>query len=223
MMTTVLNLVAPIRCSGCHLPDVLLCVLCRDTMTHSSAHELRPIAVRGSRIPVISGGIYDGVRRSVVLDFKNGHRQRLASILLASVMTENQPGKVIRMSGITFVPVPPSLRGSWNRGYSPSLLLAKVLSGHSASRTPRAIVRARITPHKILRPTPSSRSRGERLRRSARDYRVGWASEVGSVVVVDDVMATGATVRAVCESLSLAGYTPRAVVVAAHVPDFVTD
>jgi len=216
--TSLLALIAPVRCSGCGQPDVALCVGCDRQLSAESVREISSLYLGGHRIKVMSAGVYAGARRQAMLDFKNGGQRRLARALIASV-SQLEPATFQPLAGpVLVVPVPPSVRGGWNRGFSPSLLLAReVARGISNSRV-AAIVVPRWSLQALLRSRFTARSRSQRLLRSSKDYRVKPGTKPVDVIVVDDVAVTGTTVRAVCQALVAAGFHCQLAVVAADVP-----
>ena len=198
--------------------DVTVCPECWDHMARPLTLMKEPLVVNGRAIPVFSGGTYSGVRQSMVLDFKNGSKRKLAPLLLGlhtpgdrGVSSEGGGGPVI-------TPVPASHWGTWQRGYSPSLLLAKSLGDTLKNMKVVPLVTHRLRASSLLRNPSQPRNRLTRLARSAEDYRAMGMRGSASVVLVDDVMATGASVRAVAGCLMEGGYRVRAVVVAAHIP-----
>lgn len=199
------------------MADTSLCSSCTHLLSTEPVRELPPCRVGGHSISLVSGGIYSGARRQAMLDFKNGGQRRFARILMRSAAHQLLSTGGESLSNLVVVPVPSSLRGGWNRGYSPSLLLSREIARHipNARVVPLVVPRFRIA---AMRSRFAPRSRATRLLRTAADYRVrAWPRDT-EVVVVDDVSVTGASVRAVCGALLSADFRCRLAVVAAHVP-----
>ena len=177
------------------------------------------VSIRDRRIPVLSGGVYEGVRQSVMVNFKNGSQYTLAKPLMSGLVAAMGASASLTEAAINIAPIPSSLRGTWNRGYAPSLLLAQAL-GHST----KVIVWKRLVVQRwrmglAFHARKPSSTRTSRLQRSSRDVRITRRGRGERVVLLDDVLVTGATVRAAATALMDAGYVVVAVVVAAHVPE----
>jgi len=219
LLTSLLALVAPVRCSGCGRTDSALCGRCGELLVAEPVRELPGFVIGGKNIPVVSAGIYAGARRQVMLDFKNGGQRHLGRTLVLAVSRTLRSRPVQQSGDILVVPVPSSLRGGWNRGYSPSLLLAQEIAGALPNARASSIVVPRLRFQGVMRSRFTPRSRTTRLQRSRTDFSVRARPRATDVIVVDDVAVTGATVRAACGALLSAGFRPRLVVVAADVPD----
>ena len=219
LLVSLLALVAPVRCSGCGRRDSALCGRCMESLAAEQVRELEGFVIGGNSIPVVSAGIYAGARRQVILDFKNGGQRRLGRTLVIAVSRTLRSRLVQQNADILVVPVPASIRGGWNRGYSPSLLLAREIAQAIPNARASSIVVPRRRIKAVLRSRFATRSRATRLQRSPSDYVVRARPRAADVIVVDDVAVTGATVRAVCVALVSAGVHPSVVVVAADVPD----
>ena len=219
LIASLLALVAPVRCSGCGRTDSALCARCRELLVAEPVRELPGFVIGGKSIPVVSAGIYAGARRQVMLDFKNGGQRRLGRTLVLTVSRTLRSRPVQHKGDILVVPVPSSLQGGWNRGYSPSLLLAQEIARAVPNARASSIVVPRLRFQGVMRSRFTPRSRATRLQRSKADFFVRARPRAADVILVDDVAVTGATVRAVGGALVSAGYCPRLVVVAADVPD----
>ena len=183
-----LSLVLPEWCAGCDEPDVGLCARCRELL-------LPRVRVR-SLLPglaVCSALDFSGVPARVLRAFKEDGRTGLARPLGGALAAA-----VARVEGagaeVAIVPVPSSRRAFRRRGYETSALLAR---------------RGGLEPLRAL----SSRGavadqRG--LGREARAQNVAGTLRARgvaglSVIVVDDVLTTGATLREAVRALTAGG------------------
>jgi len=217
----VLNLLAPVSCAGCQKPDVSICRRCRSILD-GPAKLATPVVSRAlSGVPVISGGAYLGIRRALVIRMKEGGRWRLAKALATTELVSRTREVLSQHPGACVVPVPPSQRGLWKRGYAPTAVFAQALvRGVPGVRITRAVtpVLRRELRRTVLHPGIPRRSREQRLGRRSDGYLVQGLPPGAQIILVDDVMATGATVDAVAQALTERGHRVLLVVVATHVP-----
>lgn len=174
-------------CAGCRSAAVDLCGPCRRTISP------QPRLVADRPVPVVAAGEHHGVLREVMLAWKRGGHTRLTptiGALLAASVCALEP-----VAAVCLVPVPTTGRSRRRRG-------GDLLSGaaHEASRCLEAVgVRSTVVPALAFERVPRDQvglaARERRgnldgaLRRSRRHLPGG-----ADVVVVDDVVTTGATV-----------------------------
>jgi len=120
---------------------------------------------------------------------------------------------------MNIAPVPSSLRGMWNRGYLPAPLLATALANTTPVVVWKKLVASRWRVGTFFRARKASSTRKSRLQRSSGDFRITRRGRGEKVVLLDDVLVTGATIRAAATALMDAGYIVVAVLVVAHVPE----
>ena len=147
--------------------------------------------------------IYSGSARRLVLGLKYGDRTELAKTAARLLMTALGP---IRPDAPVFVPVPLQYRRQLRRRYNQSALMARALADL-------------IGPSAIYEPQSIQRQGGSgSLRGLTRDERFGTLADSISphpkhgarlrdrnVVLIDDVMATGATLSAATHASFAAG------------------
>jgi ComF family protein len=158
---------------------------------------------------------YDNEARRLILPFKHADRTELAP-LLASMML--RAGASLLARAEVLIPVPLHRRRLYERRYNQAALLAHVLGREAECPVlPDALVRARSTP------SLDRKSAEER----AREVEGVFAPCPGrqsrfvdrAILLVDDVMTSGATVNACAATLLAAGARVVDVLVVARVPD----
>lgn len=145
--------------------------------------------------------VYGGAARKVLLGFKHGDRQHLVRVMAPQLVRAG--GDWLGPSAV-LVPVPLHRWRLWKRGFNQAALLA--CAAGRRSRTP-VVVDALIR----VRATTISKGLGRR-RRAANvrgAFRVNRPEQVRGrdIVLVDDVLTTGATAEACTRMLLRAGAT----------------
>ena len=233
-----LDLLLPPRCAACDNPvgvqgqlcsacfgrtnfvTVPLCARCGVPFSSAeqgdadgvcpTCHE-RPPLFRHARAALR----YDEQARRLILPLKHGDRIELAHIL-APMMT--RAGAALLAAADVLVPVPLHRRRLFERKYNQAALLAHAV-GRLAGRPvlSDALIRTRSTAP-LDEKSPEERAREVAGSFETRRRRVGQI--VGrAVLLVDDVMTSGATANACSVALLEAGASTVDVLVAARVPD----
>lgn len=210
----------------CHLcdqplasPFSSLCPVCRDKILQDTetacprcAGTIGPYAAVDGRCRhcrdeeyaferVVRLGAYDGLLRDAVLRVKHAHNEGLAEIL-----GELWAGNARAWQALTvdvIVPVPLFWWRRWQRGYNQSAAIARGLAaGLKVSVETHGIYRRRHTP---LQTQQSAARRHDNVRGA---FASGWRGrrlQGKSVLLVDDVMTTGATAHEAARALRALG------------------
>ncbi len=176
----------------------------------------RPLAFAGAEtdlqsVPALMAGrpwarlraavAYEGVARQLVRGLKY-HDRHEAARLMARLLGRRLTGVLTAQTVV--IPVPLHRRRLWRRRFNQSALLARDVARQAgAVFAPEALVRLRAT-------TPQVRLSGTARRTNVRGafavaQRARSMVAGRHVVVIDDVLTTGATAAACCQALARAG------------------
>lgn len=220
------NFLLPASCAVCTRADFRLCAQCRREIQHQlflpplpeAHHHFVELPLLGRQIAVSSCGIYGNELARALLAFKNQQRYFLAAVFapyLAAALNaccipqrENLPTLI--------VPVPSSLKSIGQRGYAP--VAAMVERGRD-----RGLLAAQLECRPVLHNrfgyalSGAQKTKSGPARRSGQPRFIAERAPVRGqpVILADDVLTTGTTLRHAAMACHDAGYDVTGAVVLA--------
>lgn len=216
----IISIIAPHYCTGCGLEGKLICEKC--TVHIFDTKRLGCLLCAGSpnnsgvcldclRTSHVQGiwtlGAYKGTLERLIHDMKFQHIREAAEVigeLLARIIPEFEATP-------TVVPLPTAPRRIRQRGFDQSAMIARAIARHRSWQ---------YAP--LLRRNHNGRQVGSdrkaRLAQAEEAYRLTALLRDRPVLLVDDVLTTGASIKAATALLHRAGYTRVMAAVAAKHP-----
>jgi predicted amidophosphoribosyltransferase len=229
-LTTVVDLLLPLRCAGCETRGATLCPLCRNSLDPGGCDPgggpPTPIHRPESPAPIYAVAEYDGRVRTVLLAFKERDRRDLAAPLgqiLASTLLRipaADPDVAPAVDGTWWlVPAPSRASAARRRGGSHLLRLARATAdalargGSPAGVAPALRFAAGVRDSVGLDRAARTANLAGRVR-----FRSSAAPPPGApVILLDDIVTTGATAAACARELNRAGRPVRVILALAAV------
>ncbi|GAS93051.1 amidophosphoribosyltransferase [Mycolicibacterium canariasense] len=207
-----LDLVLPVECGGCAAPGTRWCPVC-DAELRAKAAEPRVVTPRlDPGVPVLSLGRYAAARRRAIVAAKEHGRADLITPLALAVRTGLTQLLTWGLldTPLTVVPAPTRWTAARRRGGDPVGRVARLATGGLPG----------VTVTRSLRLTGFAKdsvglSSADRQRNLAGRVRVRVAP-TAPVVLLDDVVTTGATACASVAALQTCGVSVQAVLAIAN-------
>ena len=195
LLRSTLDVLFPVRCVGCSRSGAYLCAAC---LTQAKRPSPAPPPESGPLADVLTPLAYEGVARTAVQHLKYRGVRALAPEMARLMAWEVA---VTVPPPFAFVPVPLHPKRLRERGFNQAELLAReVARVLDAPLTTGAVRRMKDTSSQV-----DTSNRADRLR-NVRDAFASTGSLDGeTIVLVDDVTTTGATLSAAASALLSAG------------------
>ncbi len=194
MWEDILSLVFPERCIGCDKSGSALCAICERTIT------TRPRALSGTTATLFD--YKNPLVKKAIWALKYKHRRALGKYFGTALYREffKQLSYGSKKTGeeIVLVPVPGSDKAQRMRGYNHAAVIAETIATLGKKEGLRITMRSDVLyKRKEVGQQAKTKDREERERnvRSAFAVRNGEALYERTVILIDDVITTGSTIK----------------------------
>jgi len=217
LMGDLVDVVWPRDCCGCGSAGRVLCLMCRNRLLADSTSPQWSGEVDGSNgpVPIVTAGPFTGSLRDVLWAYKEKRIRSLAGPLGTLIaggvraVLATSPRPQASAAGVGFpqafalVGIPMSARARWNRGDD---LVGRLINSalREANGPGRTLHRVRSLEYVQTPRDQRSLGAQARWRNVARSLQVQRRPPY-PVIVIDDVVTTGATVTEAVRALTISG------------------
>ncbi|MFI1293540.1 ComF family protein [Streptomyces sp. NPDC020792] len=224
------DLVLPTECGGCGRPRTVLCPRCRAALSRGAPRRVRPVPEPSGLPAVYAAAPYADAVRAALLAHKERGALALARPLGTALAGAVQAGLRAAATGagrsgagagaaggvaggaVLLVPVPSARQAVRARGHDPARRIALAAAGGLRRSGTPARALAVLRQRRVVADQSglTSRQRLENLA-GALEVAAGGAGLLlsGPVVLVDDVVTTGASLAEAARAVTTAVYTAR--------------
>ena len=201
MLDALLDLVLPRSCSGCGLRGHALCRGCREVLGATPLGQWLPDPCPPGLPAVRALGPYAGVLKALLLAHKERGRLGLTAPLGSALAAVAAP---FAAQPLVLCPVPSSAAAVRHRGFDHTMRLARTASRHLRGSGRPVVARGLLLPSRGVA-DQAGLSSAERAANLSGALRPRVAAPA-RVVLVDDLVTTGATLQEAARALSTAGH-----------------
>lgn len=222
MLEHILDILAPHYCVGCTNEGNLLCLYCKEMVIDSAPSACLfcwqpvqitgvcgPCSVRTGISAAWAAALLEDPFKKLVHSYKF-ERTRAAKDEFVKLMVDRLP---YNFTTDIVVNIPTIASHQRQRGYDHALLLSTGVAGRIKSRHTQPLVRDSTT-------VQLGKSQRERFKQAEKMFKLRGNVDISgkSVLLVDDVMTTGATLQAAAKKMHEAGASQVYALVAAREP-----
>lgn len=208
LLDTLTAILAPYECLSCTSEGKLVCEGCAQFIAgaisrcykcsvHTTNYQTCKICRTTSPLASVkSAAVYDGLAKDLLWCLKSGGAQAAAREMAEQMAGLVQPSK----TELILVPVPTASRRVRQRGYDQATLIARALARRTGVPC-RELLRRHGNTQQV------GASREQRLRQLSGAFSVRRPPDIalGHIILIDDVLTTGATLEVAASVLMQAG------------------